>query len=267
MTTTKTVLYTNSRFDYASPRYHSSLGFNGGIAADDFLAYDGINGTCDKYFPCYSLTSSPKAKTLFIDANGVSTEVKGSLEFRVDEAVKNVQVLGRKDTLPALSNSNLGRYEVDKKSQMTTNLNPGWCDIQIQTKTGTSTNDPDTYLPQFLIRVLGDNETTKYLYANKLEESKIGVSSSDFLKGEIVEYKNNLFRCVKVTKRYPPSKQESTEYWQYLNLDRHVFHADMFVLNKNKAVFFKDVQDDKRIFNPIKNEDDTLIAWNVSYYD
>lgn len=262
-------LYITPYFTYGSPRYNCVRTLPTVLVPEDYKAFDNLNGTCDKYFPCYTLTTNTPPKTELINNEGVTTMLKGSFSFREHRTSTDYSIIGRKSNPGSPYNLGLARHKVYLTKCLTAKLNPGWCVLQTRIKPPQDEEGKDTYIPQFVVRILGNNDTIKQLYAVDLDEEttqNIYGSQTDFLPGEIIKYKQNLFKCIIQTKDYPPITPTTNNNWQYLNLNKSIFNADLFAISDNNAEYFLSVEEDKRKFNPTTDDPDTLVAWNAAYY-
>lgn len=260
--------YTNTYYTFASPRYNCIKNFPTTLVPEDYSRFDGINGTCDKFFPCYSLLENNRPKTELVNNAGDVFEQKGVFGFREHKRKFQSRFIGSKNSTNAYANKTLSKHRVDEDKYVSTTLNPGWCVIQTAVKPPKTPTEKVTYIPQFVVRALGNNDSIRQLYAVNLddESNQLYSSNTDFAEGEIVNFKNNLFKCVKSTKEYPPTELKDNDFWQYINFDRNVFNADLFVLTDTDSKYFLPVSDNKRNFDPKREVDDTLLCWSVAYY-
>ena len=258
-------LYTTSYYTFSSPRYNTLYNYPTQLVPEDYSIFDAVNGTCDKYFPCYVLTSCDKPKTELVKNTGEAIENKGCFSFREHIQKAATKKVGKKDK-PASPSNDLAQYKIQSDLYTTVRLNAGWS--VIQTKNIYENNQPVEYLPQFVVRALGNNTSIRELYVEDLDTEKvknINSSTTNFLSGELVVYKKNIYKCIKDTLNYPPVTAGSdTEEWKYINFS-NVFNADIFALTDTSSAYFTEVSDEERLFDPDK-EDDTLICWSVAYY-
>lgn len=263
-------IYTTPYYTFSSPRYNCLRNYETGLIPENYANFDALNGSCDKYFPCYTLTVNSIPKTELVNNNGERKTQQGSFAFREHMPRATTRIVGRKDRPATPFNATLQRYKLYQDKYITAKLNPGWCVIQTQIEPPASEGGKQTYLPQFVVRALGNNSSIKQLYAIDLDDEKtqqLYVSSTRFLAGEIVQFKKNLFKCIEETSSYPPTSGQDTDNWQYLNFERNVFNADIFALEETNSAFFMSITDDRRKFDPVvDNTNDDLICWSLAYY-
>lgn len=266
MSEISSTLYTTSFYVFGSPRYNCIRNYPTILAPEDYTSYDGLNGTCDKYFPCYTLTSNDKPITEFVNEKGEVVKNEGAFGFREHQPKTKFKIVGKKDNPDSPSNSTLARHKIYEDLYITSKLNPGWCVIQSQQKQESETAKIEN-VPQFVVRALGNNGSMRQLYALDLdaqEPQALNMTTVGFLAGDIVVYKSNLFKCLKDTVVFPPTSAVDNEEWKYMNFE-NVFNADLFALTPEKSAYFMDVSDENRKFDPTK-ADDTLMCWSVAYH-
>ena len=260
---TISTIYNTLNHGFGSPRYHALLNLETLIVPEDYSLFDSLNGTCDKYFPCYSLISSTKPVTEFIDNLGVATTIaKGPLSMRELSTNKLPAIIGRNDSPARPFNSTLARHKVFTTTLGSSLLNPGWCNIQV--KEGLESGKT-TYAPQYIIRNLGNTSSIAQLYAIPIDD-KAKLGASTFYVGDITIYKNNLWRCKVETLNLPPVKPETpSQEWDNVS-ESSVFNSDVFAVTPTSSAYLMSAKDEERQFNPSTDEPESLIAWSVAYY-
>lgn len=253
----------NGLYTFASPRYNCIVNFPSVLVPEDYRLFDSLNGTADKYFPCYTLLQGSSPKTVLYNNLGIQTEHEGVFGFREHSKHRKSFKVGKKDNPASPSNKNLFQAKVFTDRYITTNLNPGWCVIQT---VETVVNDETVYTPNYVVRVLGNNSVTKELYAINLDDEDIEIeyTNASFVAGDIAIYKQNLFKCIKETNLFPPKQLIDNEYWKSLNMN-NVFNADLFTLTNKTSSYVAEVGEEDRRFNP-DSEDDSLICFNIAYW-
>lgn len=262
-----------SYYIFGSPRYNAAATFPTIMIPEDYAYYTGLNGTYDKYFPLYRLTETSEPTVELVSANADSFKIKGDLSIRVNNYKASTAEYGAiKGNAERPFNSNLEKQSVSYSYWAHTRLNAAWCVIQNKQDTSNPLNIE--YIPQLLVRTLGNNAVLSDVHAIDLDSLKAGDTwkSSEFPRGMIVKYKNNIWRCKRPNRQNPPSKAlssgQTNEDWEYMNLNDNVFNADLFALTPDgTSAYIFEVKDTKRRFNPIlANKDDDLVCWNLAYY-
>lgn len=290
---------------HASPRYNAVKNFlvDGNTkVAEDYARYDTLNGTADKFFPCYSLTdcsnSSNTVTTFLIDELGMpgvgdninreQPSIRGSFTYSpiyTSEGMlkSTVKTIGKKVyTKSSPVNSNLAKVESEGMYYNALKSNPGWCIIQSIPVQKEGSNPPQiTEMPIYFIRPLGNNDSIKMLYARNMGTKilKRETTGDKFEEGELISYLDRIFRCKSPTNTLPVIQTYKNtfvpnDYWEELNFADNVFHADVFAFVDGKLIFFKMAEDPVRKFNPNLNKDpktgqnpnSNLVCWAVGYY-
>lgn len=262
-------LHTTPYYTFASPRYNCLRNYPTTLIPEDYEHFDSVNGSADKYFPCYTLTSNQPPVVELVDNKGVKYPLKGNLSFRKHLDKGSFKIVGRKDNPDKPFNQNLARHKVYFTSYVSSKFNPGWCVIQTYNQPPSLPGDKVTYIPQLLVRCLGNNMSVAELYAYDLDSADKGallISEEGFLPGDIVLYKKHLFKCHVPTKSYPPSQQKDNQFWNVIDLQNNVFNADVFTISKEGAKYYKDATDETRRFDPVKDNQGTLVSWSIAYY-
>lgn len=267
------ILNQTSYFIFGSPRYNASTTFPTIKIPEQYTYYTGLNGTYDKFFPLYKLTSSDSPSLQLVDNLGNSSNITGDLSIRNTNYKSFRDTFGKNDNRSIPKNSNLEEKEVSYSYWSNINLNPAWC--VIQTQVDTSDVENIEYSPVLLVRSLGNTNTTRQVHALDLDKQgrESQWASADFPVGIIVKYKDNIWKCIKSTRQLPPDRiptvgDVSNDNWQLVNLEGNVFNADLFALGKNGASgYLLEVSDKDRKFDPSKdNVQDELVCWNMAYY-
>jgi hypothetical protein len=258
-----------SYYVFGSPRYNAATTFPTILIPEDYSYYTGLNGTYDKYFPLYRLTESSEPIVELVKGDASSSAVKGDLSMRVNNYKSLTATYGAiKGQKERPFNSNLEKQSVSYSYWAHTRLNSAWC--VIQNKQDNSDLQNVEHIPHLLVRALGNNAVLSDVHAVDLDsiQAKDTWKSSEFPRGMIVKYKNNIWKCKRPNRQNPPSKAESSEDWEYMNFDDSVFNADLFALTPDgTSAYMFEIQDTKRRFNPIlANKEDDLVCWNLAYY-
>jgi len=253
-----------STYNYGSPRYHTILNLPTVIIPEDYVTHDAVQGTYDMNFPLYVMTNNNPPVIELVDENSNINQIKGSLAPYLSQKAYMTKQIGKQATTTIPTNTNLDSQTISYDEYLHINVNPSWCTIQNNYVSNTNSNT--TITPRFLVRVLGNSILISDIYALTLASSNLGVSNTLFPVGIIVSYNNNLWINTQSTNLYPPSTANAqSDYWNNLNGITNIFNADLFFLSSNGTSYFTSVSDDSRDFNPL-TEDDTLVAWNLSYY-
>jgi hypothetical protein len=268
-----TTVNLTSYYIFGSPRYNVATTYPTILIPENYEYYTGLNGTYDKYFPLFKLTESSEPLLDLVSANASTSPIKGDLSIRVNNYKALTTTFGAiKGSAEKPFNSNLEKKSVSYSYWAHTRLNPAWC--VIQNKQDNSDPQNIQYIPQLLVRTLGNNAVLSNIHAVDLDTLQPTTTwkSSEFPIGMIVKYKENLWRCKKATRTNPPEKSlkngQTNSEWDYLNLNDNVFNADLFALTEDgTSGYMFEVKDNHRKFNPIlANKDNDLVCWNLSYY-
>jgi hypothetical protein len=262
-------------YTFASPRYRAVKNKQIELIPEDYNRYDSINGTYDKYFPLYAVDENEPPVLELVNEQGQATKMKGLMEFIPFRDKFTYREKGKKNERVNLANSNLEYKKTFYQEHLSIKLNPGWSLIQSNV---TTVAGKAKFTPKYIIRALGNNTSTRYNLAvklPKLKSTESGYAANEFNPGTIVEYNGNLWKCLKPTKLYPPltvatrnvGDDPTTEEWDNINLVTNVFNADVFIVGGQGIGYLAEINDETRQFNPNKKDgDDTLVAWNLSYY-
>lgn len=253
---------------YASPRYHTVLNYPTILIPEDYSYNDSIYGTYDLNFPLYALNQTPIPTLNIVNQESNSVPIIGTLApYLLKENFKQREI-GRKNTTTIPTNTNLDYKKVTYNQYINIKLNPAWCVVQNYDVANINLNTSNvTYQPRFIVRILGNTLLSDELYSLQLTDNGLNIYTSDFPIGLIVKYNNNLWKCVQNTSKYPPKNVDTLDNnWLNLNSRLNIFYADLFILNSNKSSYFMEVADDKRYFNPVE-QDDTLVSWNLAYWE
>lgn len=220
-------------------------------------------GRYDKYFPLYAITDTDDPKYILTAPTNEEKTIKGDLEPKLYRDKYKHRHLGKKEKPTGIFNSNLDFKDLYYKEWFSVKLNPAWTVLQTD---GTAVTH--------LIRCLGNNYTLKNVHAFSLDDNnKLDVIAGTFPKGIVVLYKKNLWKCIKDTNKYPPTTLPTKTSpinveWQSLATSSNVFHADIFSTGKDSNFkYTRTVTEDNRNFNPTQEKDDTLVSWNVAYFN
>jgi hypothetical protein len=255
-------------YTYASPRYHTILNLPTNIIPEDYISHDTVQGTYDMYFPLYVMTSNNPPSIQLIDNNNNINQILGALAPYLNTAAYTTRQIGyHNKILTNPTNSNLDTANISYDEYLHISINPCWCTIQANISNNNN-NNTSNINPQFLVRILGNAPLISSIYAITLASNSLSVSTVPFPVGMIVNYNNNLWMCTASTNIYPPTMNNITitDNWINLNSLTNVFNADVFAINENITTYYKHVTDDSRTFNPLL-QDDSLVAWNVSYWE
>lgn len=253
-----------SNYTYGSPRYNATRAYTVDKIPNDYGHHDGLNGTYDKWFPLYRITNTTEPRLEIITAEGNTSELKGSLALKPIQSrytSKNYGAIKGNSEQPL--NSNLEKQTVFYSNWAGVRLNPAW--TTIQNTIDSSSPGVVRYIPSFLVRILANEAVIKGVHAIALGETQTW-SNVEFPSGMIVEYKSNIWKCVRQTREYPPSTAYSNTYWQICPSEINVFRADLFSLSESgESMYMLEVTDSKRKFNPLDAGSD-LVCWNVAYH-
>lgn len=241
-------------FTYGSPRYHSYIYDNYIYEEDNFLGYDIINGTYDKYFPLYSITSNDEPKLSVTMPNGTVENLRGDVEIRLNRDKYGSKTIGWTDYRHPYVNQALDQKEIKYSDYLHTNLNPAWCHIQINTNDSVSFNG-------YLIRTLGYKEVTKAYLSLDYKEDFLQF----FPKGIIVHSEDDSIPLKAIQNTYNLPSIESSD-WEVISDNDTPFNADYYSINESgNTQYINSIQDRNRSFR-VEDSDTTLISWNMSVY-
>jgi hypothetical protein len=227
----------------------------------DYIYQDQINGTYDKFFPCYSLDTSEVPKIELTIGSGSPKPLNGDLGTVVFRDQFKGKEVGKKAAFSSPTNSNLDYKKVFYTEHYYTKLTPGWCVIQ------TTKDAQGDEIPAYLVRALGNDQVCRSIHAIDLPSPKQTTPLGNFLSGMIVRYEGSVWKCLKATQTYPPQKptKRPSGFWELVEFTSNVFNADLFALSESGSSYFTEVSDPVRTFNP-KTQDDSLILFNVAYH-
>lgn len=271
------LLNKSTEYVFSSPRYNTFRNQSTNLIPENFGYYDSINGSQDKYFPCYSLDTNDIPKMYIIDQLGQTTQIKdGDIEVFLFRAKYGGKRVGKVENPDKPYNSNLQTNLIYYQQYMYSKLNPGWCTIQtLSTK---DLNNKYIYNPFLLVRVLATNEVCEQMFAIDLDDKELSLGSVPFRSGIIVKQKEDtnvnttryyLWKCLKETTEKPPRNGSigSTSEWKLLDYSYNVFNADLYYIADNQINYFMEVNNTTRKFHPNKENDTSLISYNVSYFN
>ena len=260
------IVYKLSNFNWGSPRYHACANYETVHMPDNYLAYDDLNGTADKYFPLYTITDSDRPAIEEVNSAGVAKASK-NLKLYVLRSNLLKRDVGMKREPQAPYNSNMQLKTVSYVELESLALNPGWCTLQTQTS---ETIDGPAEVGAILVRVLGNSEVVEDIYAVDLDTSpysEIRQSVDTIPAGVIYKLNSTLWECVKDTKELPPEdKEEASSDWAIIETDT-VFNADVYMYTAGNIEKVYTATEDDRKFNPVEDGGDTLVCWNLSYFE
>ncbi|MGL5923693.1 hypothetical protein [Chroococcidiopsis sp.] len=244
-----------------SPRYHTVKNEETVLIPADYLYQDRINGTYDKFFPCYSLDTSDVPTIELTIGLGTPKPLKGDLGTTLFRDQFKGKEVGKKEAFSSPVNSNLEYKKVFYAEHWYTKLTPGWCVIQ----TAKDVQGKET--PAYLVRALGNDQVCRSIHAIDLPSSKQASPLGSFLPGMIVKYEESVWKCLKKTRSYPPRKpsKRPSVFWELVEFASNVFNADVFSMSESGSSYFTEVTDPVRTFNP-KTQDDSLVLFNVAYH-
>lgn len=268
----------NKSIDYvfASPRYNLFRNQTTNLIPEDYGYYDNINGSYDKYFPCYSLDTNDIPLLKLKNAENIDTSLKtsGDISLSLFKTKYPGKQVGKVDKPDSPSNSNLEQKKIYFTTYIASKLNPGWSVIQSRAVKDSNTNKY-TYTPNFIIRALGTNEVCDQIFAIDIDDKTMTSGILNYKTGTIVKQKeseNNtesryyLWKALSDTTSRPPRKPtELNPNWKLLDFTFNVFNADIFSIANKEINYFMDVSNKTRKFHPNK-ENDSLVCWNMSYY-
>jgi hypothetical protein len=262
-----------SYYVFGSPRYNAATTYPTIVIPEDYTYYTGLNGTYDKYFPLYRLDESSEPLIEIVNSKGTSSALKGDLAMKLSSYNAKSATFGAiKGSQERPFNSNLEKKIISYSYWAHTRLNSAWC--VIQNKQDATDIQDIKYVPQLLVRVLGNNAVLSQIHAIKLDTLKADSvwKTTDFPVGMIISYKDNVWKCKKQTKTNPPDKKlkegQQNEFWEFMNLADNVFNADLFAITEDGSTgYMFEITDKKRKFNPIiSNKNNDLVSWNLAYY-
>lgn len=251
-------------YTYGSPRYNAVKSFSPTKIPNDYSYHDDVNGTYDKWFPLYRLTSTEEPRLQLVNAEGQTYNITGTLALKPIQNRSFSQEYGAiKNGTEQPFNSNLEKQKVFYSTWSGIRLNPAW--MTIQNRVDKSNPQKTVYTPVLLIRILGNETIVNGIHAIEISDTQ-KISNEEFPEGLFINYKKRLWKCIKKTRRYPPSTNQSTSEWQLYKPETDIFHADIFSLaNEGQSGYMLEVTEEKRKFNPLEAGDD-LVCWNLSYY-
>lgn len=251
-------------YTYASPRYNATRAYTVDKIPNDYGHHDGLNGTYDKWFPLYRITETEEPVLEIINADGVASELKGSISLKpIRVRYKSADYGAIKGNSEQPFNSNLEKKTVFYSDWRSIRLNPAW--MTIQNKIDNSTPGKIRYIPTLLVRILANEAVVKTVHAIQLG-IKPTWTNAEFQPGMIVSYRDNVWTCLLKTREYPPITPYSTGYWQIYKPQTNVFYADLFTMAESgESSYMTEVNEPKRKFDPLTAGDD-LVCWNVAYH-
>lgn len=240
------VFNTVAGYTFASSRYHSTFPISSIWQDENYSRYDKVNGTYDKYWPCFALTESPEPVLSCLLPDNSITAVQGDVAPFPYERDYGKRTMGAINYQHQLVNSNLDRKTISFNSWIYSKLTIGWGTIQ-------------TF---YMTRILADSTTAAFLYALELPKEN---STLSFPAGLIVSYDKKTYKCIKATSSQPTTDSQEWELLQGTN----AFVADVFTFSPTEIKYSTTVTDPVRVFQPsieVNKEDSNLISWNVSYW-
>lgn len=270
------LLNRSTEYVFGSPRYNTFRNQTTNLIPEDYGYYDSINGTYDKYFPCYSLDTNDTPTMQLVNQNGEHLEIKnGDLELFLFRAKYGGKRVGKVENPDRPYNSNLQTNMIYYQTYMYSKIHPGWC--VIQTQTTKDLDNKNVYEPFLLVRLVGTNEVCNQVFAIDLDDKEVALGSVPFRPGIIIKQKEDsnvnttrfyLWKCLQETINRPPRNPNGytgTE-WKLLDYSYNVFNADLYYIAGNQLNYFMEVNSTTRKFHPNKENDDSLICFNASYY-
>ena len=237
-----------SGHSFLAPRNQVGKPFSTLFIAEDNDAHWRLNGTYDKHFPLYALTSIQGASTNYrpsislINRLGTETRLSGSVTPQIFKEKINRREIGRKSEIhPILGNSGLVLNRIYYREFMIPKFNPKYT-LVVDSKFITNTIQKPA--EQF---------------------TDLGASSSSvfepFAKGSLVKYSGKYYRCLVPTKAYPANDNND---WQQLPERQSIFTADIYGIFGSNVQYLQTYSED-RTFRP-EQQDTSLVTYNVSCF-
>ena len=250
---------------WSSPRYHAFINYDTVFLPDDYLSYDSLNGTADKYFPLYTITETDEPVIEEVKSNGIVSESNTLGLYRLRSNLLKRDVGRKRDPQPPY-NSNLELKVVSYVELESLSFNPGWSTLQtvdIQTVNGPIQE------ANILVRVLGNRGVVEDIYAVDLDTQpyeELRESVDTIPTGVIYKLNDNLWECIKPTKSLPPEDKSESDEWALIEYS-NVFNADVYSYAEGRVSKIYTVVEDSRDFDPIRDGGESLVCWNLSYYE
>jgi hypothetical protein len=233
---------------FLAPRTAVNKPFETIFAAEDFSLHDRLNGTYDKFFPLYILTNIQGASTSYrpsislIAANGTEKKLTGAMTPTIYKEKINRREYGRKnDVHPTLGNKNLALNRIYYREFLIPKFDPRYTLI-VDGKFITNTIQK----PANQFTDIGNMPSSVF---------------EPFIKGSLVKYSGNYWRCLEPTKAYPSGEDIN---WKQLPQEQSVFTADIYSIFGSNVQFLQTYTED-RTFRP-EQQDTSLVTYNVSCF-
>lgn len=237
-----------SGHEFLAPRNKVGVPFSTIFAAEDNDLFFNLNGTYDKHFPLYALTSIQGATTnsrpsiFFINRLGTETKLSGAMTPQIFKERINRREIGRKSEIhPTLGNPNLALNTIYYREFLIPKFDPKYT-LVVDGKFITNTIQK----PNEQFTDLGTEPSSVF---------------EPFAKGSLVKYTNRYYRCLVPTKNYPLATDNS---WQQLPERQSIFTADIYSIFGTNVQFLQTYTED-RTFRP-EQQDTSLVTYNVSCF-
>ena len=234
--------------EFLSPRAKVGKPFSTLFIAENNDAHFNLNGTFDKHFPLYALTSIQGASTnsrpsiSLINRLGTETRLSGSVTPQIFKEKINRREIGRKSEIhPILGNSGLALNTIYFREFLIPKFDPKYT-LVVDSKFITNTIQN----PSQQFTDLGASPSSVF---------------EPFAKGSLVKYSGNYYRCLEPTKAYPSATDSN---WQQLSERQSIFTADIYAIFGSNVQFLQTYSED-RTFRP-EQQDTSLVTYNVSCF-
>jgi hypothetical protein len=237
-----------SGHEFLAPRNKVGKPFSTLFIAEDNDAHYRLNGTYDKYFGLYVLTNIQGSKTDYrpsinlINATGTETKLKGVMTPTIYKEKINRREYGRKDEIhPTLGNKGLALNRIYFREFLIPKFDPRYTLI-VDGKFITNTIQK----PADQFTDIGNMPSSVF---------------EPFIKGSLVKYSGNYWRCLEPTKAYPSGEDAN---WKQLPQEQSVFTADIYGIFGSNVQYLQTYTEDRN-FRP-EQQDTSLVTYNISCF-